>query len=270
MAILIAKLSNITGGLGPATLVGSATFDLFPIHGICVMIPKAGEVKKISDLRVWIVELFWSFWAYIWLYITLEVWSLDIITSLEALLTVIQFGERIERPVDWVPAEVSPHKNGEDGFSLQDDCEGEEGIYFSSTRKLRQHFDETPTYDVLSTWKHQFVDAVMLEGTKFREPNMSWWRVARVIWHGLVVPWKLLFAFVPPYQIAPGWIAIILVESSRRGRDPEVEAVLCEFRGIGLTWSHGNSLVSPDPRPGKRVVSCRVRVGFKVKRVENA
>lgn len=60
-------------GLGPGTLVGSAAFDLFPIHAVCVVMPKAGELKKISDLGVWLVELFWSFWAYIWLYIILEV-----------------------------------------------------------------------------------------------------------------------------------------------------------------------------------------------------
>lgn len=59
--------------MGPGTLVGSAAFDLFPIHAVCVVVPKAGELKKISDLGVWLVELFWSFWAYIWLYIILEV-----------------------------------------------------------------------------------------------------------------------------------------------------------------------------------------------------
>ena len=60
-------------GLGPGTLVGSAAFDLFPIHAVCVVVPKAGELKKIADIGVWLVELFWSFWAYIWLYIILEV-----------------------------------------------------------------------------------------------------------------------------------------------------------------------------------------------------
>lgn len=53
--------------------MGSAAFDLFPIHAVCVLVPKAGELKKISDIGVWLVELFWSFWAYVWLYIILEV-----------------------------------------------------------------------------------------------------------------------------------------------------------------------------------------------------
>jgi hypothetical protein len=35
--------------------------------------PRAGSKKKISDLGVWLVELVWSFWAYIWLYVILEV-----------------------------------------------------------------------------------------------------------------------------------------------------------------------------------------------------
>ncbi|KAH9305657.1 hypothetical protein KI387_010061, partial [Taxus chinensis] len=60
------------GGLGPATLVGSAAFDLYPIHAVCVVVPKAGTVKKISDLGVWLVELAWSFWAYIWLYLIIQ------------------------------------------------------------------------------------------------------------------------------------------------------------------------------------------------------
>jgi hypothetical protein len=53
--------------------VGSAAFDLFPIHAVCVIMPRGGSMKKISDLGVWLVELFWSFWAYVWLYIILEV-----------------------------------------------------------------------------------------------------------------------------------------------------------------------------------------------------
>ncbi|AQK48480.1 Magnesium/proton exchanger [Zea mays] len=54
--------------------------------------PRAGSKKKISDLGVWLVELFWSFWAYIWLYVILEVWTPRVITLWEASLTVLQYG----------------------------------------------------------------------------------------------------------------------------------------------------------------------------------
>lgn len=230
------------GGLGPGTLAGSAAFDLFPIHAVCVVVPKAGELKKISDLGVWIVELFWSFWAYIWLYIILEVWSPNVITFWEALLTVLQFGllllhayaqdkrwpfislpfERTVRPEEWVPAEVSPHKNGNDNdrdkgivdiFAIHE--ERESG---SSYQHLPLHdpetsndknFDGTDMYaepGIISVWKQQFVDALMLRNSKLREENISF---GRVLWHFVVAPWRLLFAFVPPYQIAHGWIAFI-------------------------------------------------------------
>ncbi|KAG6748462.1 hypothetical protein POTOM_048385 [Populus tomentosa] len=130
----IQNIGNLyAGGMGPGTLVGSAAFDLFPIHAVCVVVPKAGELKKIADIGVWLVELFWSFWAYIWLYIILEVWTPNVITLWEALLTVLQYGlllmhayaqdkrwpylslpiPRTERPEEWVPGEVpSPmHEN---------------------------------------------------------------------------------------------------------------------------------------------------------------
>ncbi|KAL3648045.1 hypothetical protein CASFOL_009013 [Castilleja foliolosa] len=129
----IRNLGNLyAGGLGPGTLVGSAAFDLFPIHAVCVVVPKAGELKKISDIGVWLVELFWSFWAYVWLYIILEVWTPNVITLWEALFTVLQYGllllhayaqdkrlpylslpiPRSDRPEDWVPAETELDKDG--------------------------------------------------------------------------------------------------------------------------------------------------------------
>ncbi|MCE2055897.1 hypothetical protein HAX54_043711 [Datura stramonium] len=127
----IRNIGNVyAGGLGPGTLVGSAAFDLFPIHAVCVVVPKAGELKKISDVGVWLVELFWSFWAYIWLYIILEVWTPNVVTLWESILTVLQFGlllihayaqdkrwpyfslplERAERPEEWVPAEAAKYR----------------------------------------------------------------------------------------------------------------------------------------------------------------
>ncbi|KAJ8898621.1 hypothetical protein K2173_004234 [Erythroxylum novogranatense] len=243
------------GGLGPGTLVGSAAFDLFPIHAVCVVVPKAGELKKIADIGVWLVELFWSFWAYIWLYIILEVWTPNVITLWEALLTVLQYGlllthayaqdkrwpylslpiPRTERPEDWVPEETNSdnslsnicdeyseiHGCGEDGsrnvvdiFSIHSNNETvplyqqmpqtDDAAEPSSKNLNSEH-----NVNVFSLWKQQFVDAIMLESPDSRKLSSFLLRLARVSWQLVVVPWRILFAFVPPYHIAHGWVAFI-------------------------------------------------------------
>lgn len=199
--------SLYAGGLGPGTLVGSAAFDLFPIHAVCVVVPKAGELKKISDLGVWLVELFWSFWAYIWLYIILEVWTPTVVTLWESLLTVLQFGlllvhayaqdkrwpycsiplARTERPEEWVPEEVALCKT--DGFDncseivqVGDDTitsvvdifsihsrNGEGPVYQNvpgsdlteTSSKQYRSIDDRKLH-ILSIWKQQFIDALMV------------------------------------------------------------------------------------------------------------
>ncbi|KAF9606502.1 hypothetical protein IFM89_025777 [Coptis chinensis] len=242
------------GGLGPGTLVGSAAFDLFPIHAVCVVVPKAGELKKISDIGVWLVELFWSFWAYIWLYIILEVWSPNVVTLWEALLTVLQFGlllihtyaqdkrwpyvslplTRTERPEDWVPVEAGLDKHDNHGYNdiLQVSEEDGRNIVdiFSihsekETGPLYQHVSDAdvaessnentneksilPDSHFFTVWKHQFLDAFMLENTESKKLNSVYLRLARLFWRLILLPWKVLFAFVPPYHIAHGWIAFI-------------------------------------------------------------
>ncbi|XP_057535923.1 magnesium/proton exchanger [Amaranthus tricolor] len=245
--------SLYAGGLGPGTLVGSAAFDLFPIHAVCVVVPKAGELKKISDIGVWLVELFWSFWAYIWLYIILKVWTPDEITLWESLLTVLQYGllllnayaqdkrwpyvslpfSRSERPLDWVPEEVSPHKQeslGEDFFdcpevihiddrniadifSIHADSDigplyhalpSDEVTELPAEQLLRKKIVDDASF--LSLWKHQFVDAFTFEQKKL---EVIYAKSLRFLWYLLLLPWKVMFAFVPPYQIAHGWISFI-------------------------------------------------------------
>ncbi|KAL3849751.1 hypothetical protein ACJIZ3_011633 [Penstemon smallii] len=227
------------GGLGPGTLVGSAAFDLFPIHAVCVVVPKAGELKKISDIGLWLVELFWSFWAYIWLYLILEVWTPSIITLTEALLTVLQFGlllmhayaqdkrwpylslpiGRTERPEEWVPPEIAPLRNGNrdhDKYSELHEVNEDRNrtivdIFSIHSGNTEQSCEETISEkaNLLSIWKQQFIDAVTLESEESRNSNNKWSRLGKAFWKLLLAPWRLLFAFVPPYQIAHGWIAFI-------------------------------------------------------------
>ncbi|XVE77609.1 hypothetical protein DITRI_Ditri13aG0076900 [Diplodiscus trichospermus] len=256
----IRNIGNLyAGGLGPGTLVGSAAFDLFPIHAVCVVVPKAGELKKISDIGVWLVELFWSFWAYAWLYIILEVWTPNVITIWEALLTVLMYGlllthayaqdkrwpyislplARSERPEDWVPAEVASVKHeadaydGYSGILPVEEYESREivDIFSFHSENLEvadSSYQKAPTAEdvveisrhlqndinledphVLELWKTQFVDALTFESPESRKLSNIHLRLARLFWQSLLAPWRLLFAFVPPYQIAHGWIAFI-------------------------------------------------------------
>ncbi|CAL9098598.1 unnamed protein product [Musa acuminata var. zebrina] len=260
---IIDSIQNIgqlnAGGLGPGTLVGSAAFDLFPIHAVCVVVPKVGTLKKISDIGVWLVELFWSFWAYVWLYIILEVWTPTMITLSEAVLTVLQFGlllvhayvqdkqwpylsiplGRSDRPEEWVPENETLFINGHDTRESNDNCceilqvsEGQESnvvdifsIHSSKDTDLvykiiPDNDTEEPSelycnkmvdneWDVLSAWMQQFLDALRLESTESKKTVSFYLWIGRVLWKLILMPWRLLFAFVPPYQIAHGWIAFI-------------------------------------------------------------
>ncbi|TKY52514.1 Magnesium/proton exchanger [Spatholobus suberectus] len=205
------------GGLGPGTLVGSAAFDLFPIHAVCVVVPKAGELKKIADLGVWLVELFWSFWAYIWLYIILEIWTPNVVTLWEALLTALQYGlllthayaqdkrwpyislpiARDERPEEWVPEETPTDPSYRRVPQIDDE--------------ILDKAKETMLEDthLLTIWRQQFVDALRWESPKSNKFRNVYLRIARIFWQLLLLPWRFLFAFVPPCQIAHGWISFI-------------------------------------------------------------
>ena len=74
--------------LGPGTIVGSAAFNLFVITAVCIVAIPAGEVRTIRSMGVFVTTAIWSIWAYLWLFIILIVWTPDIITIVEAALTI--------------------------------------------------------------------------------------------------------------------------------------------------------------------------------------
>ncbi|XP_077477955.1 sodium/calcium exchanger 3 [Stigmatopora argus] len=79
------------GELGPATVVGSAAFNMFVIVGLCVSVVPQGEVRRVKHLRVFFVTAGWSIFAYVWLYMILAVFSPNEVQVWEGLLTLAFF-----------------------------------------------------------------------------------------------------------------------------------------------------------------------------------
>lgn len=61
------------GELGPATIVGSAAFNMFVIFAICVMVIPSSETRKIRELPVFFLTAATSIFAYVWLFIIVRV-----------------------------------------------------------------------------------------------------------------------------------------------------------------------------------------------------
>lgn len=73
-------------GLGPATIVGSAAFNLLAISAICVAAIGNGEVRRIDDIGVFNITASFSLWAYVWMYLCL----MDgVVTVAESIITIL-------------------------------------------------------------------------------------------------------------------------------------------------------------------------------------
>lgn len=79
------------GELGPGTIVGSAAFNMFVIIAICVWAVPSDRVKKIKYLRVFIVTMMFSVFAYVWLLIILVWSSPGLIEVWEGIMTLFFF-----------------------------------------------------------------------------------------------------------------------------------------------------------------------------------
>lgn len=79
------------GELGPSTIVGSASFNLLVISGICVMAIPSPEVRRVAETKVFAVTGFSCIFAYVWLAIVLLVISPNVVEIWEAVLTLLFF-----------------------------------------------------------------------------------------------------------------------------------------------------------------------------------
>lgn len=79
------------GELGPATIVGSAAFNLLCITAICIVCIPSGQVRRLDNIQVYAVTTFFSMFAYIWLIIVLLLISPGVIEIWEATITLLLF-----------------------------------------------------------------------------------------------------------------------------------------------------------------------------------
>ena len=85
----LVKNNLFSGDLGPGTIVGSAAFNLFVITAMCMVALPDGETRKIENLQVYFLTASHSMLVYIWLFIILAVWTPNVVTIAEAVITLM-------------------------------------------------------------------------------------------------------------------------------------------------------------------------------------
>lgn len=80
-----------SGELGPSTIVGSAAFNLFVISAVCVASISDGDTRRIKQIKVFGVTTSFAMFAYIWLYIVLQIISPNVVDVWEAVFTFMCF-----------------------------------------------------------------------------------------------------------------------------------------------------------------------------------
>jgi solute carrier family 8 (sodium/calcium exchanger) len=79
------------GELGPSTIVGSAAFNLLVISAVCVVSIAPDDKRIISEYNVFGITAFASIFAYVWLLIILVLWTPNVVTVPEAVITFLFF-----------------------------------------------------------------------------------------------------------------------------------------------------------------------------------
>eukprot|EP00438_Fugacium_kawagutii_P024158 Skav213843 [mRNA] locus=scaffold315:357564:366766:+ [translate_table: standard] len=71
--------------------------------------------------------------------------------------------------------------------------------------KLSPNWDEVALGN--AAWKDQFIEAFFCGGSAEEQSNSSWFEF---VLHVLSLPWKLVFALVPPTEYCGGWLCFFI------------------------------------------------------------
>lgn len=71
--------------------MGSAAINLFFIVGCCVVCVSSPQIRFIKKFSVYVVTATCSLFAYLWLWIIMGLWTPNVITLVEASLTLLMF-----------------------------------------------------------------------------------------------------------------------------------------------------------------------------------
>ena len=77
------------GALGPSTIVGSAAFNLMVITAVCIVCLPPGEKRTLKQLGVFLTTAFYSVLAYVWLFLMVIVFTPEVITVAEGVITCV-------------------------------------------------------------------------------------------------------------------------------------------------------------------------------------
>lgn len=77
------------GGLGSATITGSASFNLLVIVGLCIVVIPSNEIRRMKDMDVFVVTVVLMFFAYLWLAVIVVFITPEVIDLWEALVTLL-------------------------------------------------------------------------------------------------------------------------------------------------------------------------------------
>eukprot|EP00798_Chlamydomonas_sp_ICE-L_P012749 gene12749-15998_t len=82
------SLNRTTEELGPSTIIGSGSFNLFAITAICTISLKPGQFKRIDHQKVFVWTTTWMLWAHLWLWLVYKKISPGEIEIWEAVVTL--------------------------------------------------------------------------------------------------------------------------------------------------------------------------------------